>query len=396
MVPRTDRAPERRRIYLDCNATTPLRAEVLAAMEPYFSDLYANPSSAHSLGSRARTAVEEARETVAQILGVKRSEIVFTSGGTESNHLALLGAAAALDPGVILSTPIEHSSVLRALDYVADQGWDVRNVELLPDGRVDLEQMERQLEPNVQLVSVGWANNEIGTLQPVAEIFALCETRGILFHTDAVQVPGKLPFHRVPAHLMSLSGHKFGGPKGVGCLVVREGVLIRPLFRGGSQERGLRAGTENVPGIVGFAEALRIAARSAERFVARVCPLRDRLWEHLRQIPGVQRHGAVGENVLANTLMVTVDGVAADALIAALDLEGICVSAGSACAAGAAEPSHVLLALGIPVERAQGSVRFSLSEDVTESEIDFVAECFAKAVRRIRAAEETARQGFTA
>ncbi len=378
---------ERRRIYLDWNATTPLRAEALAAMKPYFCESYGNPSSAHALGSRARAAVEEARDTVAEVLGVKRSEVVFTSGGTESNHLALLGTALALNPGVILSTPIEHSSVLRAVDWLVERGWQVHKVQLLPDGRVDLDRLARGLDATVRLVSIGWANNEIGTLQPVAEIFALCQARGIFFHTDAVQVPGKAPFRKVPAHLLSLSGHKFGGPKGVGCLIVREEVAIRPLFRGGAQERGLRAGTENVPGIVGFASALRLAVASAEGFSARVRPLRDRLWQRLREIPGVQRHGASGEHVLPNTLMVTVDDVTADALIAALDLEGICVSAGSACAAGAAEPSHVLLALGIPLERARGAVRFSLGQDVDEAEIDFVAERFAQVVQRIRTVE---------
>lgn len=354
-------------------------------MEPFFCELYGNPSSAHSLGSRARAAIEEARECVAEVLQVQRSEVIFTSGGTESNHLALLGVAAALEPGVVLTTAIEHSSILRALEPLGQRGWRVRNIELLPDGRVDLGAFEQALEDSVRLVSVGWANNEIGTLQPVADIFALCQARGIVFHTDAVQIPGKVPFAGVPAHLMSLSGHKFGGPKGIGCLVVRQGVPIAPLLRGGGQERGLRAGTENVPGIVGLATALRLAADGAVQFHATVRPMRDRLWMRLQDIPGVHRHGAVGEDVLPNTLMITVDGVSADALVAALDLEGVCVSAGSACAAGAAEPSHVLLALGIPPQQARGSLRFSLGADVTSEEIDFVADCLARGVWRLRA-----------
>ncbi|GIW45839.1 MAG: cysteine desulfurase IscS [Candidatus Binatia bacterium] len=380
--------------YLDYNATTPLRPEALAAMEPYMRECFGNPSSAHRLGSRARTAVEEARHRVAQVFGVRSAEVVFTSGGTESNHLAILGMAQACPPGTILTTPIEHSSVLRPVAWLREHGWQVHYVALHSDGRVNLDDLEESLrESDVRFVSVGWANNETGTLQPVETIYALCRQRGVPFHCDGVQVPGKVPVSEVPADLMSVSAHKFGGPKGSGCLIARRGVRLEPLLRGGAQERGLRAGTENVAGIVGLATALELSAKEAENFATKTRRLRDLLWTRLAGLPGIERHGGVGCHALPNTLMVTVAGTSSDALIAALDLDGICVSAGSACAAGASEPSHVLVALGVSEELARGAIRFSLGPDLEERDVEFVAERFWDAVKRIRNSECRAMAG---
>lgn len=381
-------------VYLDYNATTPLRAEVLAAMEPYMRESFGNPSSAHRLGSQARTAVEEARYRVAEVLGVRSAEVVFTSGGTEANHLAILGMAQALQPGTILTTPIEHSSVLRPLAWLGEHAWRIRYVDLLPDGRVNLEHLEELLrEPEVRFVSIGWANNEIGTLQPIETIHALCMQHGVPLHCDGVQIPGKVPVGGVPADLMSVSAHKFGGPKGTGCLIARRGISLKPLLRGGAQERGLRAGTENVAGIVGLATALELGVKEAESFAVNTRRLRGHLWAGIRALPGVNRHGGSDQKTLPNTLMVTVAGVPSDALIAALDLAGICVSAGSACAAGAAAPSHVLLALGVAEELARSSIRFSLGPDLQEQDVDFVIESFCEAVSRIRNSERVAVTG---
>ncbi|MCX8073414.1 MAG: cysteine desulfurase [Candidatus Binatia bacterium] len=376
-------------IYLDYNATTPVRSEALSAMWPYLREAYGNPSSVHALGSAARVAIEDARATVAATLGVTPPEVIFTSGGTEANHLALWGTAWVQRPGVILSTPIEHSSVLRPLEWLVDQGWEVRWLKLSTDGLVDLNFLERALTSEVRLVSIGWANNEIGTIQPLQEIHTICRAHRVWLHTDAVQTVGKIPLGELPADLVSVSGHKFGGPKGSGVLVVRRGVRVQPLLRGGGQERGLRAGTENVAGIVGLAAALEVSVAEVATFAEKTGRLRDRLWNCLQAIPGVQRHGAVGAHCLPNTLMVTFEGVTSDTLVAALDLEGICVSAGSACAAGAAEPSHVLLALGVPHPLAAGAIRFSLGPDLTEAAIDFVAASVAEQVARIRGSEGT-------
>lgn len=375
---------ERDNIYLDYNATTPLRREALEAMMPFFCEQFANPSSGHTPGSRARAAIEEARAEVARTLHVQSAEVIFTSGGTEGNHLALLGPLAACPRGTVVTIPTEHSSVLRPLQWLTRSGWNLRFLSLLPDGRVDLASLESALDTSVRLVSVAWANNEIGTIQPMAEIARRCRDRGVFLHTDAVQAVGKIPVNLSLVDLATVSAHKFGGPKGVGCVVVRTGTRVEPLLRGGAQERGLRAGTENVAGIVGMARAMSLATSEVTQFAQRTQPCRDRLWQGLAPMPGVTRWGAEAENVLPNTLMVTFDGIDADALIAALDLHGVCVSAGSACAAGSAEPSHVLLALGAPRERAKCAIRFSLGPDLSEADIDVVAQEVRSAVRCLR------------
>lgn len=371
-------------IYMDYNATTPLRREALEAMMPFFAEQFANPSSAHTPGSYARAAIEEARAEVARALAVTNAEIVFTSGGTEGNHLALIGALLPRTPGTVVTTSIEHSSVLRPLQWLTRFGWNLRFVPLLGDGRVDVTALADTLDPSVTLVSVAWANNEVGTIQPMHEIARQCRAHGVLLHTDAVQAVGKISVDLSLVDLATVSAHKFGGPKGVGCVVVRKGTAVEPLLRGGAQERGFRAGTENVPGIVGMARAISLATSEIDEFARRTLTCRDRLWEQLARIPGVLRWGGTGEQTLPNTLLVTFDGVDADALIAALDLQGVCVSAGSACAAGSAEPSHVLLALGASHDRAKGAIRFSLGPGLSLAQVDFVGQLVQKAVDRLR------------
>lgn len=370
-------------IYLDYNATTPLHPEVRAAMMPHLGDEFGNPSSAHRLGARARVAVETARVQVAAAVAAGASEIVFTSGGTEASNLAIQGAAASRE-GAIVTTPIEHSSVLQPIAALKHAGRRVRELRVDGAGRIDVDDLRRCLSEPVALVSIGWANNEIGTIAPVAEVSALCRAAGVLLHIDAVQAFGKIAVAVAPADLMSLSGHKIGGPKGVGALWVRGGVRIEPRLLGGPQERGLRAGTENVAGIVGFGAACQLAA-SGVAAGETIAGLRERLWQRLAASVGGLSRNSPPVGCLPNTLNVRVAAMRGEALVAALDLEGVAVSTGSACAAGAAEVSHVLRAIGIAEDDARDGLRFSLGRGTTSAEIERAAELVAMCVARIRA-----------
>ncbi|MBP1684468.1 MAG: cysteine desulfurase [Deltaproteobacteria bacterium] len=376
-------------IYCDHNATTPLRQEVLEAMGPFLHDDFGNASSAHALGARARQAVEQARAHVARLIGAQPSEVVFTSGGTESNNLAILGVAAEVGRSTILSTPIEHASVREPVQALREHGYTVQMLGVDPVGRVDPSELETLLDGGpAALVSVGWANNEIGTIQPIDAIGPLCRARQVLVHVDAVQAAGKVPVHVRGADLLSLSAHKLGGPKGVGALYVRRGVALRPLMLGGGQERGWRPGTENVAGIVGMGEACRLAAAELTAFAAASRVLRDGLWFGIEDaIPDVRRNGPGEMDCLPNTLNVSFEGIRGEALVAALDLEGVAVSSGSACAAGAGEPSHVLLALGRGRMAARDGVRFSLGRTSTAHEIEQVVHTTIAVVQRMRAAK---------
>jgi len=369
-------------IYLDYNATAPLRPEVRDAMLPYLGPDFGNPSSVHRLGSRARVAVEQARAEVADVVGAQANEVFFTAGGTESNNLALLGSVVGAD-GAIITCPIEHSSVLESVRFLGRRGRVIHEVGVDRGGRVDLPRLAALLGRSAALVSVAWANNEIGTVQAIHEVGEICRAAGVLVHVDAVQACGKVPVAAGDADLLSLSAHKIGGPKGVGALVARRGVKIQPLIRGGGQERGLRSGTENVAGIVGFGVACRLAKANLEAY-GRLGDLRELLWRGLAATGGVARNSPA-DGCLPNTLSVGFAGVSGEALVAALDLEDIAVSTGSACAAGAAEASHVLLALGLEEEQARNSVRFSLGWDTTRAEIERATEVCASAVRRMRA-----------
>jgi len=386
-----------RLVYLDHNATTPVDPRVLDAMLPFFRDAWGNASSLHAAGRPARRAVEAAREAVARLVGAADpAEVVFTSGATESDNLALRGVAD-LDPGChVVTTAVEHPAVLATCDALEARGHRVTRLGVDRDGRLDLRALEAAIGPDTRLVSVMFANNETGVVFPVGEVGRLCRARGVLFHCDATQAVGKLPVDMTAAgiDLLSLSGHKLGGPKGVGALVVRRGVRLRPQQTGGHQERGRRGGTENVPGVVGLGEAARLAAeRLAAAAPAGVAALRDRLEAGiLGAVPRVEVNGAGAER-LPNTTNLTLHGVDGEGLLLALDLEGIAASSGSACAAGSLDPSHVLLAMGLPREAVQASLRLSLGFGTTGEDVDRVLEALPGAVERLRAMAPTAGAG---
>jgi cysteine desulfurase len=364
-------------IYLDHNATTPLLPEVRTAMAPYLDDRFGNPSSAHGAGRRARAAVEEGRRAIAARIGVRSSEVVFTSGGTEGNNLAIFGVVEA--PGAhVVASPIEHSSVLEPIAELARRGAEVTYLPVDGAGRVLAADVAAAIRPHTALVSIGWANNEIGTVQPMEAIAAICRARGAKLHVDAAQAFGKIEVDAALFDLCTLSAHKVGGPKGVGALVVRGGTRLRPLLFGGKQERGLRSGTENVAAIVGFA-----AAAALIRPDAGLAARRERLWRGLEAIGGARRNSPA-ENCLPNTLNVAFAGVRGETLVAALDLEGVAVSVGSACAAGSAEPSHVLRAIGLDAEAARDGLRFTLGPPTSDDEIDEAVAIAARVVERIR------------
>ncbi len=362
------------RIYLDHAATTAARPEVVAAMVPLLGGGF-NPSSLHAEGRAARAALDDARASVAQVLSAAPREIVFTGGGSEANVLAIVGAArAAVTRGRHVVTAVtEHHAVLHAFDVLERDGWQVTRLPVGASGLVDSAAFAAALTPQTTLASMMLANNEIGVIQPIARLAAIARECGVLFHTDAVQAAGWLPLdvEALGVDLLSLSAHKFSGPKGVGALYVRRGTPLEPLIVGGGQEHGLRAGTENVAGIVGLAVALRLAEAERADQAPRVAALRDRLEAAIAGIPGVAINGA-GAPRLPATLSVAFADVPSDALLIRLDLDGIAASAGSACAAGSLEPSHVAAALGLDGRYRLGVVRFSLGRETTGREIDSV------------------------
>jgi len=376
-------------IYFDYNATTPLDPQVREAMLPYLGDIYGNPSSVHHVGRRARSLLDDARDRVAQVWRCKPSEVVFTSGGTESNNLAIFGAARRFrDNGRhIITTSVEHHAVLHCCEYLVNkEGFEVTYLPVDCEGRVSVAAVETAIRTDTVLVSVMAANNEIGTIQPINEIGAFCRDRGVIFHTDAVQVFGKEPFtsiHQFNADLVSICAHKFHGPKGAGALFVRSPLHPDPIVFGGGHENELRAGTENLPGIIGFAEASERFLQEPVFSEPHIKPLVDKLIGLLEplQDQGIALRSP-RKNRLANTIAFTVSGCDAISLLAALDLEGICASSGSACSAGSLTPSHVLLAIGVAKEEANSLVRFSLGRDSTLKDVDYVAKVLPKVVSR--------------
>ncbi|MHB1549893.1 MAG: cysteine desulfurase family protein [Vulcanimicrobiaceae bacterium] len=377
------------RIYLDHAATTPVRPEVLEAMLPYFTQSGYNPSSLHAEGRRARAALDEARDRVAGLLGAQRKEIVFTGSGSEADNLAIHGVARALGGpgGHLLSTAIEHPAVLRALDALRDEGWAVSLLAVDRDGLVDPAAFAAALRPDTVLASVMYANNEIGTVEPIARLAAIARERGVLFHTDAIQAAAYLPLDvaALGVDLLSLSAHKFYGPKGVGALYVRDGTPLQPMIRGGGQEFGRRAGTENVAGIVGFATALSMAAGERDAASVRVAGLRNRLERAiLASVEGAWINGG-GAARLPGTSSASILDVDGEQLLVRLDLEGIAVSGGSACASGALEPSHVIAALSGEPRGRFGTVRFSLGRSTTAEEIDRLIALLPGIVAELRA-----------
>jgi cysteine desulfurase len=373
------------RVYMDANATTPLAPEVFAAMRPWFTEQFGNASSIHFYGQRARAAVEQAREQVAGLLGCRAAEVVFTSGGTEGDNLALCGI---LKPGDhLITSPIEHHAILHTAERLRTRGVEVTFVPVDSSGVIDPADVRRALRPNTQLISVMMANNEIGTIEPVAEIGAIAQEADVYFHTDAVQAVGKLPIDvtAIGCDLLTISGHKFHGPQGTGALYVRKGTHPEPLISGGPQERQRRAGTENLPGIVGLGHAAEMAQAFVENGgPARVARLRDRLEQGI--VARVDEAGVYGNGAarVPNTTNIWFDHLEGEALVIALDLKGLAVSGGSACTSGAMDPSHVMTAIGVLPERARASLRFSLDTSATDKDVDHALELVPAAVAHLR------------
>ncbi len=395
-----------RRVYMDANATTPLLPEVFEAMRPFWIESFGNASSIHQQGQQARAAVDHARESVARLLHCRASEIVFTSGGTEGDNLALFGT---LTPGDhLITTAIEHHAVLHAAEALAERGIEVTFLPCTASGLIEPATLQAAMKPNTRLVSIMLANNETGTIQPIAELAAIAHAGGALFHTDAVQAAGKLPLDLAPkgalkdVDLLTISGHKVYAPQGTGILFVRRSVRLAPMFHGGTHERQRRAGTENVAGIVALGKAAElaqawlandttepIAPNSAPANPLQLAQLRDRLEQGiLAQVEEAGVNGA-GTSRVSNTSNLYFDHVEAEALVIALDLKGLAVSGGSACQSGATEPSHVLTAMGLSTPRARASVRFSLTRLITEEEIDYALTLVPAAVARLRTLSPT-------
>lgn len=374
-----------RRIYMDANATTPLLPEVFEAMRPWLVDNYGNASSIHQPGQQARAAIERARSSVARMLNCRESEIVFTSGGTESDNLAVFGL---VQPGDhVITSSIEHHAVLHSVERLAARGLEVTFLPVSSECRVDPDEVRRAIRPNTRLISVMMANNETGVVQPVEEIGRIAQEADVWFHTDAVQAAAKIPIdvHAIGCDLLSLSGHKFHAPQGTGILYVRRGTSFEPLFFGGTHERQRRAGTENVAGIVGLGKAAEIAAQSISNgSLDHLADLRYQLEAGiLSRIEGTGVN-AVNQPRVPNTSNIYFDNLEGEALVIALDLKGIAVSGGSACASGASEPSHVLTAMGLAPERARACLRFSLTKLNTQQDIDEALEIIPAAVSRLR------------
>ncbi|MBQ8994722.1 MAG: cysteine desulfurase [Oscillospiraceae bacterium] len=380
-------------IYADNAATTRLSRVALEAMLPFLEEEYGNPSSLYGLGQRARTAMNAARKDIASALGANPKEILFTSGGTESDNWALLSAAAkGFQKGKrhIVSTSFEHHAVLNTLNSLKSEGFDITLVNVSNDGIVRSEDIKNAIREDTCLVSVMYANNEIGTLQPIREIGSICKERGILFHSDAVQAVGHLPIDmsEEPVDLMSVSAHKFHGPKGVGLLYVRSGIDLPNLMQGGTQEFGKRPGTENLASIAGMAAALREAVQKIPQTSTRVSELRDLLIHKLSEIPHSSLNGDPVQRLPGNVNF-CFEGVEGESLIYLLDQKGICASSGSACTSGSTDPSHVLLAIGRDYETAQSGLRLTLSEDITKEEILMIANAVSESVDTLRGISPT-------
>jgi cysteine desulfurase len=374
-----------RRIYLDNNATTPVLPEVFEAVRPWFSGRFGNASSIHQHGQESRAAVERARSSVARLLGCREQEIIFTSGGTESDNLAIAGLCMAGDH--VVTSRIEHHAVLHSCKHLEDRGAEVTFISVDSRGLVDPGDVHRALKPNTELISIMLANNETGVVQPVEEIGKLASENGVLFHVDAVQAAGKIPIDvtRIGCDALSISGHKMHAPQGVGALYLKKGRRLDPLFYGGRHERSRRAGTENVPGIVGLGRAADLAIEAFERGDDRtMSALRDRLEQGiLSQIEDAGVNGAAAPRV-PNTSNIYFDDIDGESMVISLDLKGLAVSTGAACSSGALEPSHVLIAMGLSPDRTRASIRFSLGKQNTEEEIDLALAMVPEAVARLR------------
>ena len=375
-------------IYLDNAATTKTSEEVVAAMLPYFTEYYGNPSSVYEFASESKKAVSNARRTIAETLGAQENEIYFTAGGSEADNWALKATAEAYQSKGkhIITTKIEHHAILHTAEYLEKRGFEITYIGVDENGVVKVDELEKAIRPDTILISVMFANNEIGTIQPIKEIGEIAKKHGVLFHTDAVQAYGQLPINVDELHIdmLSSSGHKLNGPKGIGFLYIRKGVKIRSFVHGGAQERKRRAGTENVPGIVGYGKAAEIAAKTMKERTAKEIELRDHLIDRvLAEVPYTRLNGH-RTNRLPNNANFSFQFVEGESLLIMLDMDGICGSSGSACTSGSLDPSHVLLAIGLPHEIAHGSLRLTLSEETTMEDVDYVVDCIKKIVERLR------------
>lgn len=378
-----------RKVYLDNAATTALSPRVLEAMLPYFTQYYGNPSSVHAFGREAKQGLDKARDQVAKALHCEPSEVIFTGCGTESDNTVLLGVAQRYgDKGKhIITTNVEHHAILHTCEYLEKQGYSVTYLPVDQDGLVTAEQVAAAIRPDTILVSIMFANNEVGTIMPIQEIGAVCKEKGVLFHTDAVQAVGRIPVDVQAMHIdmLSLSAHKFHGPKGVGALYCRKGIRLPSYIMGGAQERGRRAGTENVAGIVGLGAAIQLATEQLEENRAKMTALRDRLMTGIQaRISEVKLNGHP-TNRLPNNVNFSFKYIEGESILLMLDMNGIAASSGSACTSGSLDPSHVLLALGLPHEIAHGSVRLTLGDETTEEDIDYTIDVLEKTVARLRA-----------
>lgn len=374
-------------IYFDNNATTAVAPEVREAILPYLGEFYGNPSSMHTFGGQVADAVENARETMANLLGANPDEIIFTSCGSESDNAAIWSAIQTQpEKRHLITTRVEHPAILSVMQHWERQGYRVTYLGVDNKGRLDLDEYAAALTPDTALASIMFANNEVGNIYPIQRMAEMAKEKGVLFHTDAVQAVGKTPIDlaHLPADMLSLSGHKLHAPKGIGVLYVRKGVRFRPFLRGGHQEKGRRAGTENVPYIVGLGAAAKLAAEHMQEERVNVALLRDRLEQGLlERIPDCMVNGDV-ENRLPNTTNIAFKNVEGEAILLMLDRLGVCASSGSACTSGSLEPSHVLRAMGVPFTYAHGSIRLSLSRYSTQEEVDYVIENFPGVIKTLR------------
>ena len=375
-------------IYLDNAATTKTRPEVVEAMLPYFTEYYGNPSSVYTFSAESKKAVTNAREIIAKSLGAKTNEIYFTAGGSESDNWALVATAEAYSAKGkhIITSKIEHHAILHTCQYLEKRGYEVTYLDVDENGVVKLDELKKAIRPDTILISIMFANNEIGTIEPIKEIGEIAKKHGVLFHTDAVQAYGHVPINvdELNIDMMSASGHKINGPKGIGFLYIRTGVKIRSFIHGGAQERKRRAGTENVPGIVGFGKAAEIAAANMEERSKYESELRDYLMDRvIAEIPYARINGG-RENRLPNNANFSFQFIEGESMLIMLDDKGICGSSGSACTSGSLDPSHVLLAIGLPHEIAHGSLRLTLSEETTKEDIDYTVESLKAIVSRLR------------
>lgn len=379
---------EKRFVYADNSATTKISKEVLDAMMPYLTEGYGNPSSIYKLGRDSKRAIETAREKCAAALGCTPSEIYFTGGGSESDNWALIGTAHKLAPTGkkhIITTAVEHHAILHTCAALEKEGFEVTYLPVDSEGKISLTDLENAIRPDTALVSIMYANNEIGVINPISEIGKICRKKGVLFHTDAVQAVGNVPINvtEQSIDMLSLSGHKIHAQKGVGILYIRKGINLPNLINGGGQERSKRAGTENVPAIVGLGVALENAVSDIPGKIEKVSKMRDRLIDGLLKIERTRLNGSRTDRLCGN-VNISVEGVEGESLLLSLDLKGICASSGSACTSGSLDPSHVLLALGLPHEVAHGSLRLSISDETTDEDIDYILEVVPEVVERLR------------